>query len=355
MERRQEMNKTYLITLTPAGKFFFGGDMTFTVDGKETDYTSYIIRSNKFPQQTSLLGMLRFLVLRNDSCVFDSSSQSITNRDRATTLIGAKSFEVSGSKGDFGVIKSLSPCFIQAKKDDKWNALTLKSKIKVDFTETTKAVLNGVEVEVPLTDYDPKKYCETFYQFENGETVKDSDIFTEDISNGINRDIHTGKTDDGALFKQISWRMKEEYRFAFYAEVDLDNLVDCNGQIVSVGADSSQFVIGISEYGEQKNDCSEGTVVTLLSPTYLTREDLASVRFAITETMPFKSMKTVTQSVKSYNKRNQLYDYSDKMMLYTTGSVFYLKSSESAKDFTEKLKAHADFYQIGYNHYKVTN
>ena len=35
------MSKTYLITLTPTGKFFFGGDMTFTVNGKETEYGIY--------------------------------------------------------------------------------------------------------------------------------------------------------------------------------------------------------------------------------------------------------------------------------------------------------------------------
>ena len=133
------MNKTYLITLTPMGKFFFGGDMTFTVNGKDTDFTSYIIRSNKFPQQTSLLGMLRFLVLRNDEVVFNNSSQCITNRKEAITLIGAKSFEMSGNEGNFGVIKSISPCFSQAKAE----TLILEPKaaqIKVDFSESTKAV-----------------------------------------------------------------------------------------------------------------------------------------------------------------------------------------------------------------------
>ena len=66
----------YIIKLIPTGRFFFGGDMTFTIGKqKETDkskgekdsyqiyneeFSSYIISSLKFPQQTSLLGMLRF-------------------------------------------------------------------------------------------------------------------------------------------------------------------------------------------------------------------------------------------------------------------------------------------------------
>ena len=342
------------------GKFFFGGDMTFTVNGKDTDFTSYIIRSNKFPQQTSLLGMLRFLVLRNAEEAFDHFSQSITNREKATTLIGKKSFEMSGNEGCFGVIKSISPCFIQAKvEDDKWTMLLLEPKaaqIKVDFSESTKAMLNGVEVDIPPMDYDYKKYYETFYKTKGGnQEIKESIIFIEDISNGINRDIHTGKTDDNALFKQVSYRMREGCRFAFYAEVDLDKFMDYNGQVVSVGADNSQFVIGISECEQQKEEEMKGNAVTLLSPAYLTKEDLASVRFAITETIPFRCMKTETEDVESYNKRNQIYGYSEKLFLYDTGSVFYFKTESDALAFANELKAHADFYQIGYNHYQVTN
>lgn len=310
------------------GKFFFGGDMTFTVNGKDTDFTSYIIRSNKLPQQTSLLGMLRFLVLRNDKEVFDNSSQSITDRKGATALIGAKSFEMSGSEGSFGVIKNISPCFIQAKvENDKWVTLSLESKdakLKVDFSESTKAVLNGVEVDIPQTDYNPKESHKTSYNTKGCNlTIKESEIFVEDISNGINRDIHTGKTENNALFKQVSYRMKEGFRFAFYAEVDLDKLMDYNGQVVSVGADNSQFVIGIKNCEQQEEKEPRGNVVTLLSPAYLTKLDLLSVRFAITETIPFRCMKTETNDVESYNKRNQIYGYSEKLSLYDTGSVFY--------------------------------
>ena len=54
------MNK-YIITLTPTGKFFLGGDMTFALGGEDNkrfdeQFSSYIIKSNYLPQQTSLLG-----------------------------------------------------------------------------------------------------------------------------------------------------------------------------------------------------------------------------------------------------------------------------------------------------------
>ena len=107
------MCNRYLISLKPVGKFFFGGDMSFPVNGKKSEYSSYIIKSNKFPQQTSLLGMLRFLVLRNDSSVFDAATQSITDRHAAAKLIGESSFVQSGCKATYGVIKGISECFLQ--------------------------------------------------------------------------------------------------------------------------------------------------------------------------------------------------------------------------------------------------
>ena len=379
------MANTYLITLTPTGKFFFGGDMTFTVNGKETEFTSYIIRSNKFPQQTSLLGMLRFLILRNDEKVFDASTLSIKDRDAAADLIGLKSFENSNVKGNFGKIKYLHPCFLQ--KDGKpIQYLERDYKYKVAFGNDVKGILNKStnELTIPaIDDYDPKDGIASLYLID-GVEIPESDIFVEDISNGINRDIETGKTEDNALFKQICYRLNTklyryekpdydkdrervkdaskndvftpcQYRFAFYAEMDLteEEVKKYNGQLVSVGGDNSQFVVGIEQEKLPQTGEVKGTKVVLESPAYLTKEDLKNVRFAITDTIPFKCMKTETKNVKSYNKRNQKYDYSQSLSLYDKGSVFYFEDEIEAKIFIEKIKNHDDFYQIGYNHYQV--
>ncbi len=389
------MTNTYLITLTPTGKFFFGGDMTFEVRSKDKNkkeddekfnskFSSYIIRSNKFPQQTSLLGMLRFLILRNDETVFDANTQSIKDRAKASKLIGEKSFENSYKKVAFGKIEQLHPCFLQ-KDGQTIQYLERDHKFKVEFGDV-KGISNksSNELTIPAIDgYDSKDSIASLYLID-GVEIPESDIFIEDVSNGINRDIETGKTDDNALFKQICYRFntklyryKEQsydkdrkrekdnsgnvmftpcqYRFAFYAEMDLteEEVKNYNGQLVSVGGDNSQFVIGIKQTDAPKTEETKGTKVVLESPAYLTKEDLENVRFAITDTIPFKCMKTETKDVKSYNKRNQMYGYSKSLSLYDRGSVFYFNDENKAKGFTEKLKAHADFYQIGYNHYQV--
>lgn len=346
------MSKTYLITLTPIGKFFFGGDMTFSVNEKETDFTSYIIRSNKFPQQTSLLGMLRFLILRNDSSVFDVRTQSITNRDKAVELIGKSSFINTGEKGDFGKISDIYPCFLQ-KDGNPIRFLEYDHKYNVSFGEMKGVTNLRASLDVPVVEgYDPKDGIPSLYLVDN-EEVSEGDIFVEDICNGINRDITTGKTDDNALFKQISYRLKEGLRFAFYAEVDMDDFSKYSGQTIQVGGDNSQFVIGIKESPIPQPTKCNGKRVVLVSPAYLTYDDMADVRYAITETISFRCMKTETKSVQSYNKRNQMYGYIDALSLYDKGSVFYFEDEYKAEAFTKKLESHADFYQIGYNHFQV--
>lgn len=373
------------------GRFFFGGDMAFSYNDQKPEFSSYIIHSNKFPQQTSLLGMLRFLILRNDEQVFDSEKQEIRDnqKDQATLLIGPKSFMVNGTRGDFGKIKSLGPCFFQAKKDEQWTDLEITPKdelkeykekddewgkpLNVDFSgcsqEKTHAVINGKKVDVPNMNYNAKGNYPTCYQHGN-VVIKENDIFKEEITNGIDRDIETGKVDDNALFKKISYRLKDDFlkdgslkdvfRFAFYAEVELDGFEKYSGQLVSVGGDSSQFVIGIEKCPEEEKEeqLGCGKRVILTSPSYLTKEDFKKeggeqlVRFAITDTMPFKCMQTTTKEVKTYNKSNTKYkyDYSTQYFLFVPGSVFYFKTEEDAEAFADRIKSHADFHQIGYNH-----
>lgn len=345
------MSNRYLISLKPVGKFFFGGDMSFTVNGKKSEYSSYIIKSNKFPQQTSLLGMLRFLILRNDSSVFDTATQLITDRHAAANLIGESSFDPSGSKASYGVINNISECFLQTMHNNQWTDFSFRYKVdelQLDPNAGVNAQINGKSVTVPPMKYDSKEGLGSCYMGVDGIAKTDEEIFVEDLCNGIDRNITTGKTDNNALFKQVFYRFKSDFRFAFEADVDID-ITPYNGQIVSVGADNSQFVIGIEKSKRGAVSDGNGKCVVLLSPSYITETELVSVTFAISDTMPFKSMNTRTETVGPYNKKSKQYDYSNKIMLYTSGSLFYFQSNDEAKSFADKIRGHADFNQIGYN------
>ena len=95
------MSKNYLVKLTPTGKFFFGGDMRFGVNGNEGKFSSYIIETSKMPQQTSLLGMMRFLLLSKDETLFDVKKNCIkenASKESLEALIGASGFSVNENK-----------------------------------------------------------------------------------------------------------------------------------------------------------------------------------------------------------------------------------------------------------------
>lgn len=356
----------YQITLTPVDKFFFGGEMTFQVGNDENDeyntqFKSYIIKSSMYPQQTSLLGMLRFLILRNGGKdVFKDGS--ISNKDNAKKLIGGRSFSVTDThcENDFGVIKSLSHVRVRKTKDDEIKDLEFAPLFKeLEFQDSSKGTYNLNDFCIP--NISPKEYNakdglsalltdgERPYNFE--------DIFKEDRRVGVNRNIKTGKTDDGALFKQVSYRFNNKdakYCFVFEVEVaDSVALDTYDKQVVTIGADNSQFVLGISkEIKKCSNMKTMNHAVCLLSPTFLSRKEAQQATFAVTRLVSFRFLSFVMTEVNSYHVLQNRKARSDKFELYAPGSVFYFESEEQKLEFTKIIESKKEFRQIGYNEYK---
>jgi len=384
----------YQITLSPVDKFFFGGDMTFQVGAKElpknwneitdenerariekqvednTRYSSYIIQSSLFPQQTSLLGMLRFLILRNYEDVFKEGQ--IVNKDRAKALIGERSFTVNANDHDeihFGLIKSLSHVKIRRETGEGIVSYLEYAPLfgKLNFAKASSGTYNMKDVCIPgLTEKEYKakdglsaKLTDgnSFYDFVQGEDPKKEGVFIEDRRIGIDRNTKTGKVEDAALFKQISYRFnnkKASYCFVFDAEVDDSlNLEDYNRQLVSVGGDNSQFVIGISKAGDSQRDIAPmNNAVCLLSPPFLSRAEAQTAKFAITRLMPFRFLLSEMDKVKSYHILSGNLTRSERYELYAPGSVFYFEDNVQKEAFEGLIKAKKEFRQIGYNEYK---
>ena len=206
----------YQITLTPVDKFFFGGDMTFQVGKNEDDkfnsqFKSYIIQSSMFPQQTSLLGMLRFLILRNaGKDVFNGGK--IVDKAKAKELIGDRSFMVNNNN-DFRTIKNLGHIRICRTANGQTSYLEFAPLFnEMSFENSSIGSYNLHDICIPsLTkkEYDAKKGIDIMLT-DGAKQYKPDDIFVKDRRVGINRDIKTGIVDDGALFKQISYRFNNK-------------------------------------------------------------------------------------------------------------------------------------------------
>jgi CRISPR-associated protein Cmr3 len=367
----------YLITLTPVDKFFFGGETTFkrsSEDNKDREleafdeaYSSYVIASNLFPQQTSLLGMLRFLLLSSDDTLFKNNRIIAGKEADVSTLIGKQSFQLekenlTAGEQRFGKIQKLYPCFLQRKTNHSgW-----KNLVYAPFDYGLNVSCKDGIVEIPGF-----KYKEGLkYGYITGDRfLSEKDLFKKDIRIGIDRDFN-GKTKSEAYYKQIFYRFTKEtqekedqrLRFAFYAELDYTFKQDT--YIVSLGGDNSTFILEwardeaslqLSGYNTPcQSDSLPGKVV-LLSDAYFTADALKYCRYYMSDVVPFRFLTSDVSSTKEYysfSGNNRLMRNNDKYNLYKRGSVFFFDTLAKMKQFTDALDAYQRFVQIGYNHYK---
>lgn len=102
------------ISLQPLDNFFFGGESSFNEAGMdEFRRATYVLRSRYFPQQTGALGLVRNQLLLQSGLLKDNTAK-VKDRQRAEVLIGKKGFRIGSHKAGFGVIKKLSPVFLEA-------------------------------------------------------------------------------------------------------------------------------------------------------------------------------------------------------------------------------------------------
>lgn len=357
----------YRITLTPVDKFFFGGDMTFQVGNDEknefnTQYSSYIIQSSMFPQQTSLLGMLRFLILRNaGGDVFKNGK--IVDKKKADELIGGRSFMV-GRDNDFKSVKGLSHIKICRTANGQTADLEFAPLFKeLSFENVSSGSYNLHDICIPSLakdEYDAKKGTDVMLT-DGVESYKPEGIFVKDRRVGVNRDIKTGTVDDGALFKQISYRFKnKEANHCFVFDAEIDDSVpfeSYNGQVVTVGGDNSQFVLGISKKTMTSDSIKPyDKAIWLLSPTFLTRAEAKKAKFAVTRLMPFRFLTDRDDNREDDNRSfhilNSKLKRSERYELYAPGSVFYFENEDQKQEFIKAVESKKEFRQIGYNEYK---
>ena len=272
---------TYLIKLTPLDKFFFGQKKTFGDDN-----ANYFVYSSHFPQQTALLGLLRYQLLQiaGDEVFKDNKIQ---DEHKAGELIGKQSFSpFVKDKLQFGIIQSLSPVFIidKKKKDEGKEEYFLpvgkrfqKKKEKAPYSllhlsceDECPPIFESRESQKEKEEaYDPKKGLASCWLSSNGTTLlNEEDFFIKDERIGIRKD-YEGTTNDDAFFCQRYYRFKnfkkvvedEEAKvckqppvrvhdFCFATVLETEKAIEhekLNGRIVYLGGERQPFLMEVSE------------------------------------------------------------------------------------------------------------
>ena len=400
---------TYLIKLTPLDKFFFGQKKTFGDDN-----ANYFVYSSHFPQQTTLLGLLRYQLLQiAGEEVFKDNK--IQDEHKAGELIGKQSFSpFVKDKLQFGIIQSLSPVFIidKKEKDEKEYFLPVGRRFQKEEEDLYELLhLSCKEGCPPIFDeYKPKKGLASCWLSSNGTTLlNEEDFFTKDERIGIRKD-YEGATNDDAFFRQRYYRFKNfkkvvedeegneckqppvrEHDFCFATVLETEKAIEhekLNGRIVYLGGERQPFLMEVSEetfkltiesstftaetyykslFKTFKLTIESSTLtsdekhytVVLLSDAMIEPEHLEGVKFASTEVKDFACLLTHVGTRKFYNKEKKREEQnlekdetvlSHQHELYARGSVFYFDTEEQADQFCEDLKKVPNFHTIGYNH-----
>jgi CRISPR-associated protein Cmr3 len=371
------MSKTYKITLTPLDTFFFGGETTFG----SGDGANYFAKSNLFPQQTTLLGMLRYqLLLQNKT----------NNTAELSKLIGKDSFDASSeSKQSFGVIEKISP--VSMLHDDKHYFLRSREFVETSKKEVSALTLHSIEgAKTSLNSqtiqnisifrkednspYNPKEYFTS--QLVRGANVRETKkIFKESEKVGITK-YKDGRPKDApdnglGFYKQTSYKLAAKWSFAFYA--DLKELyngntnVVLNNAIVQLGGENRPFSMQITpddvfvwaKYADEYQDdaspiCANTDKIILLSDAYLPSSIYEDCDFASTDIVDFRNIRADITKVSDYaamsdDKETMLQKAKEKIHLLKRGSVLFTRNA----DAIIKLLETSTFRTIGYNYYKI--
>lgn len=384
---------TYLIKLTPLDKFFFGQKKTFGDDN-----ANYFVYSSHFPQQTALLGLLRYQLLQiAGEDVFKDNKIQDTNK--AAKLIGEQSFSpFVKDKLQFGIIQSLSPVFIiDKKKNDEGKEeyfLPVGKRFQKKKEKAPYSLLHlSCQAGCPpiFGEYKPKKGLASCWLSSNGTTLlNEEDFFTKDERIGIRKD-YEGATNDDAFFRQRYYRFKNfkkvvedeegneckqppvrEHDFCFAVLLETHRDIkheELNKRIVYLGGERQPFLMDLMEVREEtfKLNIESSTLtsdekhytVVLLSDAMIEPEHLEGVKFASTEVKDFACLLTHVGTRKFYNKKKKREEQnlekdetvlSHQHELYARGSVFYFDTEEQADQFCEDLEKVPNFHTIGYNH-----
>lgn len=352
------MTKTYIVKWKALEFYFLSGEKNFGY-GENRNYNGnpYFIHSLMMPTQTTLLGTIRYEILRRLNCLTDYENKN-TNSSHSTSsghsdLIGEKSFTISDKQWNFGLIKKMSPLFIangneyiikapyhkhyeidKDKLEYKARNLGLGEYELLDGTNERKLAL--------LTDIKLKKEDEHrsyFYSITNEKLVEKTDLFLTEVRVGIN----TKEQKDG-FFKKEYCRLKPEYEFAVLLELDEydgleKSIKENNRSIVYMGMSKSAFSMTIEEVNLTANgfeDCvkeslkmdniNNYSVYYALSDIYVDYWKLSEhCCLILGDSKEFRNLTTNTNSASNSDYYNR-FKASDLHYMMNKGSVFFVKN-----------------------------
>lgn len=254
------------IQLTPVGHYFLGGERGFGYDKNlnRLQSDSYYISSLKVPSQTTLFGALRYILGVKEEKL----------RENAENLIGDKSFNLTDTNEEFGIIKSISPLYLYNENTyyirtpfdhvvasyEKETENGKEKTKKTDNTVYTPFEYEEEEIEVvtfPSDKIGRKDYpsnfnakdgvAKSYMSLTDKTIVGEDDIFESSVEVVSKKNKESDSKD--AFAKKEYMRLKKEWSFVYFAEIDAKEVPEYNTTVV-LGKDTSAFSVSVTEGSE---------------------------------------------------------------------------------------------------------
>ena len=205
------MSKKYKVIITPMEPYTLGTEQGSKYEGVQNNgRESYIIGSSEVPEQTTILGTLRYIVLLNKGILKSNFKYDQSDYETISNLIGKSSFSFEAVEQSFGIIEEISPIFIQQKINDREVKIFVRNpfcnKSKYEYSpyqlETEETLTSRGNIKLPGQDYDVKKGFGRGYICIQDKKVID-DLFVKKIVSGNKKDNTNDNKKEGFYKREM--------------------------------------------------------------------------------------------------------------------------------------------------------
>lgn len=257
------------VVLKPLAPYFFGNERGLQYNDNKTQMGNarrYFIRSNVLPNQSALLGALRYLGIE-----VPDSSYRLSEADEGR--IGTDSFKIDETDQKFGMIQKISPLYLMENED---KSLFFPAPFFISAVQTGDQAQNHVyealntdcgERWIPAYFREKTVNFDQFIKLKDGSLIKGEDIFRYQTRIVINRKrryrgsaIKYDKNDKDFIKKQ--YVVMDGFSFVYYAEVTnafFEFLKPRSISTVFLGQGKCPFAVSISDAGDEGKELTELT------------------------------------------------------------------------------------------------
>ncbi|MEM7571692.1 MAG: hypothetical protein AAF433_02275 [Bacteroidota bacterium] len=395
-------SKIFEISLRPHGRFFFGGETIFGQGDDDERRRSYLVKSEILPQQSSLLGMLRYLLLRENKLLYQAGSWP--DQEKTVKLVGRKGFsfnpaEPSAKNESFGIIKGISPLRISdgtdfwdlvpldqgegkygplkwkrpAQRDWQLAGLDAKQGLEVKFRAGAKKARSLTEL-FPAQTLTGNRVTNRHYRpAESGGAADEEGLFRQTFRRSVRGSYHAAiVAEKPEALRRIPIPATADFQLVFRVEIEVNtDLAELQlfppETVVQLGGERSRFAFAARELKEEETATLAGFAhahpyaakqqldaelgyarIILLSDTYpyagmLAEEDL----FIVAKARPFRYLLSPFEgnngSIGSRAEGNSC-------QLLERGGVILAPKGARVEAVAQAIQGVQPFYQIGYNY-----